>query len=162
MSTAPLYPSASPLPESARRALVDALQLNLADGLDLHAGVKTAHWNVRGPHFQPLHELFESIATELGDTTDELAERAVILGGRVGGDLRTLASASRLAPSPMVSRGNEHLQAVSDRVDTFLSGLRTSRTLADQLADDDTADLLTGFITAFEKRGWFLRATLDA
>lgn len=44
---------------------------------------------------------------------------------------------------------------------TYLAGLRESRQTAEELADIDTVDLLTGIITEFEKNAWFLRASLD-
>jgi len=33
----------------------------LADAVDLQMQLKQAHWNVKGPHFIGLHELFDQI-----------------------------------------------------------------------------------------------------
>jgi len=33
----------------------------LADAVDLQTQIKQAHWNVKGPHFIGLHELFDQI-----------------------------------------------------------------------------------------------------
>ena len=50
---------------------------------------------------------------------------------------------------------------LTERIDTYLEGLRDSRAVADEQKDTDSVDLLTGIITEFEKHGWFLRASLE-
>ena len=156
-----MYKSPSSLPESARGDIARTLDDRLADGLDLHSHLKVAHWNIRGPQFPSLHPLFEQFATELATFNDALAERAVTLGGFAHGTVRQVAKASRLPEyPPNTTRDLEHVVALAERIDAYLKGVRESRTLADRHADVDTVDLLTGVITAFEKHGWFLRATI--
>lgn len=55
------------LAEPAKRTMVDLLNQQLADVLDLGLQAKQAHWNVKGPHFIGLHELFDKISEELED-----------------------------------------------------------------------------------------------
>lgn len=158
-----MYQSPSPLPEADRARLVATLNARLADGLDLHTQIKVAHWNVKGPHFATLHPLFETFAVELAAFTDALAERAVTLGGKAYGTARHVAAHSTLPEYPQdTTRDIEHVKLLADRIDGFLEGLHASRALAEALKDTDTVDLLTGIVTAFEKHGWFLRATLGA
>ena len=155
-ATQTLFRTASKLP-------IDALNASLADGLDLHSQLKVAHWNLKGPHFAALHELFDTIAGEAGTTNDELAERAVALGGLAAGTVRTAASTSRLKPYPEdVTRDMDHVELVADRIDTYLDGLRKARAVGEDVGDTDTVDLLTGVITTFEKHAWFLRASLES
>ena len=47
------------LPQKRREAMIDLLNAQLADTIDLRYQVKQAHWNVKGPHFIALHELFD-------------------------------------------------------------------------------------------------------
>jgi starvation-inducible DNA-binding protein len=156
-----MYKTPSNLPEAARADIAHALNDRLADGLDLHGQLKVAHWNVRGPQFPSLHPLFEQFAIQLAAHNDAIAERAVTLGGVALGTARHVAKASRIAEYPAeTSRDLDHVAALADRIDTYLTGVRESRTLAEQRADTDTVDLLTGVITEFEKNAWFLRATL--
>ena len=156
------YRSPSPLPEEARRAVAEALQGPLLDGLDLHDQIKVAHWNIEGPHFAALHPLFETFAVSLADFNDSVAERSVTLGGRARGTARQVAAASRLPefPEDMV-RDLELVQVLAERIEKYLEGVRTARTLAEKHGDDDTVDLLTGIVREFEKNGWFLRASLE-
>ena len=60
------------------------------------------------------------------------------------------------------SRDLDHVRLLADRIEVYLSGLRESRTVAEQSADTDTVDLLTGVISEFEKHAWFLRASLES
>jgi starvation-inducible DNA-binding protein len=156
-----MYKTPSHLPEAGRAELIRTLNERLVDGLDLHGDLKIAHWNVRGPQFPALHPLFEQLATELARHNDAIAERAVTLGGLAAGTSRHVARTSRLADYPLdVTRDGEHVRLLAERFDTYLEGLRASRTVGEQHGDTDTVDLLTGTISAFEKHAWFLRATL--
>ncbi|NUP97368.1 MAG: DNA starvation/stationary phase protection protein Dps [Planctomycetaceae bacterium] len=151
----------SALNETSRERIVAALNERLAEGIDLHSQVKVAHWNVKGPGFPTLHPLFETFATALAQWNDELAERAVILGGTACGTTRIAARTSRLAELPLeVQRDVELAELLIARFDAFSEGLRDTRLMAEESGDIDTADLLTGILQQHEKHGWFLRATL--
>lgn len=163
-STAARTPFASPsrLSQTARAEIVEALNARLADGLDLHSQIKVAHWNVKGPQFAALHALFETFAVALSAFNDEVAERAVTLGGRAVGTLRQAARASRLPEYPAdASRDLEHVRLLAERFDAYLAGAHESRQLAGGHGDDDSVDLLTRIVLEFEKNAWFLRATLE-
>ncbi len=155
-----MFPTSSALPEAARAELVGALGASVLDGIDLYPQLKVAHWNVRGGHFLPLHELFDAIAGRVLGHVDDLAERAVTLGGRAPGTARQVARGSRLTESPAVAEELALVAIVAERADPFTRGLRAARALADQLGDVDTEDLLTGMIRGLDKDGWFLRAHL--
>ena len=146
-------------PDSAPAATLNA---RLADTLDLHRQLKLAHWNVKGPHFMLLHELFDKLADTADAQADTLAERAVTLGGLALGTSQHVAAATSLAEYPAnTTRGLEHVRLLADRYDTLLGGLRASRGVADEFGDIDTADLLTEAVSTFEKEAWFPRATLE-
>lgn len=158
-----MFRSSSKLPEEARIRIADTLNARLADGLDLHSHLKVAHWNVRGPLFPSLHPLFETFATSLAVHNDAVAERVVTLGGRALGTVRHVARCSTLLEYPQeTTRDLQHVRLLADRIETFLDGLKDSRTRVEELDDIDSADLLTALITEFEKHHWFLRASLDA
>jgi starvation-inducible DNA-binding protein len=156
-----MYKSPNPLPEAARKAIAKSLSLRLADGLDLHGQIKTAHWNIKGPHFAALHPLFETFAVSLALHNDAIAERAVTLGGHVDGTTGGVAKASRIPPFAVdTTRDLELAKLLVDRIEAYLVGLRETRGVSEEHRDVDTVDLLTGVITEFEKHAWFLRATL--
>jgi len=158
-----VYKSPSPLPEKARASIAEALNARLADGLDLHAQIKVAHWNIKGPHFAAFHPLFETFAVSLAAHNDSIAERAVTLGGKAYGTARHVASHSRLPEYPQdTTRDLEHVRLLAERFDTFLTGMRESREAIEVHGDTDTVDLLTAVVTEFEKHSWFLRASLES
>lgn len=156
-----LHPSPSRLPEPSRVRIAEALGAVLADALDLHASVKVAHWNVKGPLFGSLHPFFEEIAAGLATHGDAVAERAVTLGALARGTIRHVARTSRLADYPLeTTRDLDHVRLVAERVEGFLEGVRAARDVAEEEGDGDTVDLLTQVASDLEKHGWFLRATL--
>lgn len=69
------------LPEKIRIEMAALLQDRLADSIDLMMQAKQAHWNVKGPNFIALHELFDKVYADTGKYMDEMAERIVQLGG---------------------------------------------------------------------------------
>src|SRR5689334_18673029 len=95
-----MYPTRNDLPEAARTKLVDLLNARLADAVDLQTQCKQAHWNVKGPSFIALHELFDKVNGEVEDYVDLIAERAVQLGGTAKGTARQAALRSSLPEYP--------------------------------------------------------------
>lgn len=152
-------PAAS-LQAGRRGELIAALNGNLATMMDLAAAAKQAHWNVRGPNFQGLHELFDLVAAEARDWGDMLAERAVTLGGTAHGTIQDAAQGSELEPFPTDERGWQPLvRAVHDRMLTSAEQLRQlAKSLDDELA---TQDICLEIIRGVEKRAWMLDAHFE-
>src|SRR3989441_11241833 len=119
MNTKSIYTS-NDLNQKTRRAMIDLLNQQLADALDLGLQAKQAHWNVKGPHFIGLHELFDKVAEELEEFTDDIAERAVELGGVALGTIQIVSKQSRLSPYALkLKSGHEHVAALSGALAKF-------------------------------------------
>src|SRR5205809_5872702 len=95
-----MYQTENDIPKSARAELVALINQRLADAIDLQMQLKQAHWNVKGPHFIGLHELFDKIAEDVESYVDLTAERIVQLGGIAQGTVRVAAGRSRLGEYP--------------------------------------------------------------
>lgn len=150
------------LPDNTRKAMIALLNARLADAIDLRLSVKQAHWNVKGPTFIALHELFDQIQARIDTNVDDIAERAVALGGVVAGTVRASAGASRLEPYPTdVTAEKEHLQLLADRLSSFGKLAREAIDTADEAGDADTADLFTGISRQVDKDLWFIEAHLN-
>src|SRR5712671_2727920 len=143
--TAPnLYETENDLPKAARVVLIGILNQKLADIIDLQTQLKQAHWNVKGPHFIGLHELFDKIAEDVESYVDMIAERVVQMGGIAKGTARVTAAHSRLQEYPLdIADGAAHVEAVARALSTFGREARLTVDLADELEDADTADLFT-------------------
>src|ERR1700734_2734708 len=144
------------LPAGQRAKLEQLLNARLADALDLESASKQAHWNVKGPNFIALHELFDQLHGNIEQHVDTIAERIAALGGSAQGTVQAAAGASSLAPCPLhISDGVEHLQALADRLADFGRKIRAAIPAADQMGDADTADLFTGVSRDADKYLWF-------
>jgi starvation-inducible DNA-binding protein len=152
-----LYPTKNDLARDIRKPMVDLLNDNLATAVDLSLQAKLAHWNVKGPSFMPLHELFDKLHEEAGEWVDDIAERAVQLGGVAEATLEVLPDYS-LA----LSSGRDHVEAVSRALATFGASVRSAIDRADQAGDMDTADLFTEVSRGVDKMLWFVEAHLQA
>src|SRR5262245_13045747 len=87
-TTPELYETENDIPQERRSELVTLMNQRLADLVDLQMQLKQAHWNVKGPNFIGLHELFDKITEEVEDYVDMVAERIVQLGGIALGTVR--------------------------------------------------------------------------
>lgn len=149
------------LPLATREAVVALLHARLADAIDLHARAKHAHWNVSGPTFMQLHELFDTVAEAAEGFMDDIAERANALGGASPGLLTHAASASSLPSYDQRlagARSPRHLDALTDSLAAFAKLIRAAIDQADASGDKDTADLFTGISRESDKLLWFLES----
>ena len=139
------------------------LQQYLAVAIDLSLQPKQAHWNVKGPHFIGLHELFDKVNEAVASYVDLIAERVVQLGGIAEGTVRAAAQRSRLAEYPLdIADGAAHVEAVARALSTFGREARNTIDLADELEDADTADLFTEVSRGIDKWLWFVEAHTQA
>jgi len=158
-----MYDTRIDIAAATRRNIVDLLQQSLADAVDLFTQIKQAHWNVKGPSFIALHELFDDVAEIVEEHGDLLAERITALGGRADGTARTVAAQSRVAEYPLdIAAGGLHLAAVAERLAAFGKSARTAIDSATDLGDADTADLFTEVSRAIDKQLWFVEAHVQA
>lgn len=158
-----MYKTKNDLPEQVRTQIVELCNARLADALDLQSQCKQAHWNVKGPDFIQLHELFDKINEDVEEYVDLLAERAVQLGGTADGTLRSAAKRSSLPEyGAKGATGREHADALSSALAAFGKGIRLAIDKADELKDADTTDLLTEISRGNDKWLWFVEAHLQA
>lgn len=163
MATAPTFETRIDLSAAKRKKLIALLNQHLADTFDLHGQCKQAHWNVKGPQFHQLHELFDDLAGQAAEYVDLIAERATALGGTALGTVRMSASASRLKEFPLEPGGSmEHVEALADRFAALSTTTRAAIDTSEDLGDMDTADLFTEVSRGLDKSLWFLEAHLQA
>jgi len=147
-----------------RRVELNALMnQRLASAVDLQSQMKQAHWNVKGPSFIGLHELFDKVDEAVEDYVDKIAERIVQLGGIAEGTVRVSAARTRLPEYPLaIAEGMSHVEAVARALSTFGQEARTTIDEANALDDADTADLFTEVSRGIDKWLWFVEAHSQA
>jgi starvation-inducible DNA-binding protein len=158
-----MYDTKNDLPANVRGKTVELLNARLADAIDLGAQAKHAHWNVKGPHFISLHELFDSVAEHVEDQIDTLAERITSLGGTAHGTIAAVSRATSLKPYPEeIADGTQHVDALSSALADFGAKARKGIDESARLGDADTADVFTELSRQIDKDLWFLEAHLHA
>ncbi len=158
-----MYTTRIDLPASVREKVLPVLQARLADSVDLFTQLKHAHWNVKGPSFIALHELFDDIAEIVEGHADLIAERITALGGRADGTARVSAGQSKLKEYPLeIAAGLDHCAAVSDRLTAYGKSVREAIDSTAQSGDADTSDLFTEISRIIDKQLWFVEAHLQA
>lgn len=157
-----LYSSRIDLPENIRTPIIELLNASLAISTDLKSQVKQAHWNVKGMNFYQLHLLFDTIAGELEEYIDLVAERITALGGVANGTVRIAATNSILPEYPLdIVNSIDHVNALAERLAVYAQHLRDNMTRAMELGDQDTNDLYIEVSRTIDKYLWFLEAHLQ-
>jgi len=158
-----MYQTGVDLPESSRIELNALMNQRLASAIDLQMQMKQAHWNVKGPSFIGLHELFDKVDEAVESYVDLIAERIVQLGGIAEGTVRIAATRSQLDEYPLtIADGMVHVVAVSTALSTFGHEARLTIDEATTLNDADTADIFTEISRGIDKWLWFVQAHSQA
>ena len=147
------------LSPALREKSIGLLGPALAGATDLMLSTKEAHWNVKGPNFIALHQLFDAFNAEMGGHVDNLAERIVQLGGQAHGTLRAAAKSSPLPAYPEgLAQAADHLRSLAAQ--TGALGALVRKGIEEAGQDLDTADLFTEVSRALDKQLWFIEAHL--
>jgi starvation-inducible DNA-binding protein len=147
------------LSPAIRAQSVELLNKHLAAAIDLHAQLKQAHWNVRGPAFIAIHELFDKVSVEVENYSDLIAERARGLGGTAHGTIQIAAERSYLIPYPLgIADEQQHVFAVSGTLAAFGQSIQEAVGQAANFGDTNTADLLTEISRGIDQQLWFVES----
>lgn len=147
--------------EADRKKIAEGLSALLADSYTLYLMTHNFHWNVTGPQFNSLHNMFMDQYTEQWNALDLIAERIRALGFAAPGTYKEfvkLASIKEVDGVPKATDMIRHLVAAQEAT------ARTARKLfpvVDEANDQPTADVLTQRIDVHEKTAWMLRSLLE-
>lgn len=146
-----------------RQGVVDLLNKDLSDSYLLVIKTKKYHWDVIGPQFRTLHELWEEHYNAISMNIDALAERVRQLGGyplgtakgflenaTIGEDEGNLPTAEEMV-AQLVADHEQIIRNLRDHIDQ--SG--------EKFHDEGTADFLTGLMEQHEEMAWMLRSFLE-
>jgi starvation-inducible DNA-binding protein len=158
-----MYETQNDISQKRRSELNALMNQRLASAVDLQMQMKQAHWNVKGPSFIGLHELFDKVARSVESYVDMIAERIVQLGGIAQGTVRVSAALSLLEEYPLaIADGMAHVGAVAKALSTFGHEARGTINEATQLDDADTADLFTEISRGLDQWLGFIEAHSQA
>ena len=147
-----------------RKKIAEGLSSFLADSFRLYLKTHNFHWNVTGPMFNALHNMFEMQYTEEWNALDEIAERTRALGFNAPGSYAEFIRLSSLTEEPGLTEAPDWREMVRQLVVGNEAVARTARKVlktADGAGDDPTVDLLTQRLQTHEKYAWMLRSLLQ-
>jgi starvation-inducible DNA-binding protein len=145
--------------ENTRNQAITLLQQTLADSIDIMAQAKQAHWNVKGPNFIGLHELFDKINEDSEEWVDLIAERIAQFGGTAEGTIQAVSKRSQLPAYPLnISQGKDHVAALAKGLAAYGAIISKAIDHATELKDAGTADIYTEISREADKYLWFVEA----
>ena len=151
------------LSEEQQAKLIEQLNRRLADAIDLQLQSKQAYWNVKGPNFMSLRELFDQLVQGVEEYTNLIAEHIVQLGGMAEGTAQAVARRTSLDEYRLATaNGQGHSNALSTTLTAFGKHVRYASEQATLLQDADMADLFTDIARGIDKWLWCVETSRQA
>lgn len=148
------------LHEEQQAKLIELLNRRLADAIDLQLQSRQTYWNVKGPHFMALRELFDKVTRGVEEYADLIAEHIVQLGGMAEGTAHAVARRSSLDEYRLsTADGNSHIAALTATLASFGKHARYANEQATELKDTNTADIFTEIAQGIDKWLWFIETS---
>ena len=149
------------LSEKQRREISAALSHSLADAYTLYLKTHNFHWNVTGPQFNSLHNMFMTQYTEQWNALDIIAERIRALGFAAPGTYKQFVKLTSIKEVEGVPKAEEMIRLLVDAHETVARTARSIFSIIEEANDQPTADILTQRLEVHEKTAWMLRSNLE-
>lgn len=147
--------------DKARKQISEALGALLADTYTLYLKTHAFHWNVEGPMFNTLHEMFMTQYTELWGALDLIAERIRSLGFPAPGTYQEFGKLTSIEETVGVPEAMEMVRILVKGHEAVARTARKAFPVAEKGGDESTVDLLTQRLQVHEKTAWMLRSLLQ-
>jgi starvation-inducible DNA-binding protein len=131
----------------------------LADEHVIYIKSRNFHWNVTGPEFHDLHEVFEEQYEQIAETIDEIAERVRALGETPLGSMAEFLAATRLKEATGARTAGEMIAELTADHEALIRRMREDlETIGEKFHDAGNQDAITGWMKQHEKMAWMLRS----
>jgi starvation-inducible DNA-binding protein len=140
--------------------VADSLSKVLADSYTLYMKTHGFHWNVEGPFFATLHELFGAQYNEIWTAIDEIAERIRALGAYPPGSGSAMVKIASIDEARGIPSAKAMVSALLDGHRTIAKTITVAMRAAQAAGDEATADLMIERLDAHDKHAWMLASTL--
>ncbi|MEX0772395.1 MAG: Dps family protein [Balneolales bacterium] len=147
--------------EKYRDEISDGLSHLLADTYTLYLKSQNYHWNVTGPQFHSLHEMFEEHYKELAEAVDALAEGIRALGHFAPGTLNQFSEMSSVSEEYDVPDAMEMINRLVMAHEQIMETARKVVSISEEADDQTTLDLVTERLKFHSKTAWMLRSHLQ-
>lgn len=146
--------------EKNRKNIAEGLSRLLADSYILYLKTHNFHWNVEGPMFNTLHQMFMVQYTELWQSLDLIAERIRALGLYAPGSYKKYSKLSTIEEAEEDTSAMDMVRELLAGHEAVASTARSVFPLAEKAQDEASLDLLTQRLQVHEKTAWMLRSLL--
>ena len=140
--------------------VAESLKKVLASSYILSLKTQNYHWNVKGPHFKQLHDLFGEQYNELNTAIDDIAERIRALGINAPANYSTYQSLSEITDGKEDQDSVSMVKDLANDQKKIVDDLNIAIEVAQKAGDESTTDLAIGRITAHEKNRWMLESSI--
>lgn len=147
--------------KNSNTALGEKLNILLASYQVTYNNIRSAHWMVKGENFFELHKFFETEYNDAALKADEIAERVLTLGEK---PIQLLSEMLKVSIVQEKEVGGDQTKCVTLLLHDFrlLGELENEIVeLAEEASDVVTADIMTGYLRAQQKRIWMLSQFLS-
>jgi starvation-inducible DNA-binding protein len=151
------------LTEEQRQGVINLLNKDLSDAYLLVVKTKKFHWDVVGPQFRSLHQIWEEQYEQLTENIDAIAERIRALGGYPIGTMEGFLKNGTLKEQPgEVPTATGMVALLVDDHEQIIRNLREHiDRCAEEFHDQGTADFLTELMEGHEEMAWMLRSFIE-
>lgn len=138
---------------------VNKLRVVLANSYTLYLKTHNYHWNVTGPSFKSLHDLFEVQYTELATAVDDIAERIRALDAYAPGSFKEFLELTTLEEAKSGISADEMLEDMIKSQTALIESVKDALDAASADEDEVTAGILGERLSVHEKARWMLKAS---
>lgn len=142
------------------QAVLDQLNLQVANWTLLYTKLHNYHWFVKGTHFFTLHAKFEELYNEAANYVDELAERMLAIGGSPVATLKESLELSSLSEAAGQLDAEQMVASVIADFEAVAKEMKEGMKAAGEAGDEATSDMLLGVVESLDKHVWMLNAYL--
>ncbi|MBE4908392.1 DNA starvation/stationary phase protection protein [Bacillus luteolus] len=142
------------------KQLTEIVNKQIANWSVLYIKLHNYHWFVKGPAFFTLHDKFEELYTEAAVHIDELAERLLALEGQPVATMKEILETSTVKEAIGNESADQMVQVITDDFNIMTSELKEGMSVADEVDDETTGDMLLAIHQSLEKHVWMLKSFL--
>jgi starvation-inducible DNA-binding protein len=141
---------------------VNQLKIAFASQYAFAIKAQNFHWNVEGPDFYQLHQLFDTIYTEVYGAVDAFAENIRKIKAYTPASLERFSALSAISDEVEVLDPSAMIAELLHDAEKMQEIMKVLFTEAEARGENGLSNFLADRQDAFAKHAWFLRATAKA
>jgi len=141
---------------------VNQLKIAFASQYAFAIKAQNFHWNVEGPDFYQLHQLFDTIYTEVYGAVDAFAENIRKIKAYTPASLERFSALTAISDEVEVLESSAMIAELLADAEKMQEIMKHLFVQAENIGEHGLSNFLADRQDAFAKHAWFLRATAKA